>query len=51
MKETDQKIELLKEIARRFNAADITWALWREYYELMGRKEKVDMIESALADR
>lgn len=26
-------------------------ALWREYYELMGRKEKVDMVESALANR
>lgn len=24
--------------------------LWRKYYELMGRKEKVDMIESALSD-
>ena len=27
MTETDQKIELLKEIARRFHAAGITWAL------------------------
>ena len=27
MTKTDQKIELLKEIAQRFHAADITWAL------------------------
>lgn len=27
MTETDKKIELLKEIARRFNTANITWAL------------------------